>query len=155
MGVRAADAAHREPHARRRGAFAERDRGVLAASIGMVDHADGRLTLRDRHVARLLHQFGPHVGRHRPSHDPAAEHIEYDREIQKPRQGRDIRDVRHPELIGGVGREVALDQVGHRRGALVLHSRLHLLLARADAGGAGCRHQPRDAFSTDTHAVLT
>src|SRR5262245_32781149 len=51
---------------------------------------------------------------HRPADDPPTARVEDDREIEKPGPGRDIRDIRDPEMIGSGGREIALDEV--RRG---------------------------------------
>ena len=50
--------------------------------------------------------------RHRPTDDATAVDIEDDGKIEKAHPCRDIRDVRHPQLIRGGSREVALDEVG-------------------------------------------
>ena len=62
-----------------------------------------RSPLPERHVQRLEHEFGPQMVLHRPPHDAATVDVDHHREIQEARPGRDVRDVRHPELIGGRG----------------------------------------------------
>src|SRR5579862_2075387 len=83
--VRIAHAAHRWSHTHVPAPLPERDRRVLAALIGMVNHID-RSALRERHVERLEHELGPQVRRHRPTDDPAAPRIEDDGEVEKPAQ---------------------------------------------------------------------
>ena len=68
-----------------------------------------------RHVQRVEDQFGAQMVGHRPPHHPAAEHIEYDGQVQESRRGRDVGDVGHPQSVRGLGHEATLDQV--RRGA--------------------------------------
>ena len=51
---------------------------------------------------------------HRPAHHAATEGIHYDRQVQQPRPGRDVRDVGNPQAIGCTDHEVTLHQIGHR-----------------------------------------
>jgi hypothetical protein len=110
-----ADSAHRRPHPSLRTALAEGERGVLAALVGMMDHA-GCAPLRERHVQRLEHQLGAQVSLHGPANDASAERVEDHGEIEKAGPGRDVGDVGDPQPIGRRGAEVALDQVGPRAG---------------------------------------
>ena len=48
---------------------------------------------------RLDHQRGTKMPRHRPAHDPTAEHVENDGQIQEARQRRDVGDVGDPEPV--------------------------------------------------------
>src|ERR1700733_13735867 len=76
--------------------FAEGERGVLAALVGVMNHL-GRTALPQCHVERLEHQLGAQIGLHRPAHDAPTEHIEHYCEIEKPRPSGDIRDIGDPQ----------------------------------------------------------
>ena len=60
----------------------------------------GDLDLQSIGLVTDWHPFagGFQVG-HRPPHHPAAEHIEYDGQIQESRRGRDVGDVGHPQPV--------------------------------------------------------
>src|SRR5580698_11299911 len=79
-----ADRTHRRPHSGLAATFAEGERGVLAALVGVMNHL-GRTALPQCHVERLEHQLGAQIGLHRPAHDAPTEHIEHYCEIEKPR----------------------------------------------------------------------
>ena len=49
---------------------------------------------------------------HGPADHAPAPGIEHDGQEQEPRPGRDVGDVGDPELIGTLGNEVALDEIG-------------------------------------------
>src|SRR5258706_5486072 len=78
-GSGVADRAHRGPHAGVLATPAERERGVLAALITVVDDI-ARPTLADRHVEGVQHQFGAQMVGHRPADDLAAPGVEHHRE---------------------------------------------------------------------------
>src|SRR5579875_1544446 len=65
-----AHGSHRRPHSGLLAALAEGERNVLAALVGMMDHA-GRASLPERHVERIWRQLGAQMGLHRPAHDTA------------------------------------------------------------------------------------
>ena len=109
--VGVADRPHRGAHARLPTSLAELDRGILRALIRMVDHA-ARPPLLERHVEGVEHDLPVQGARHRPAHDPTAERIEHDRQIEEASPGRNIRDIGHPKHIGLVRREVAVDEIG-------------------------------------------
>ena len=69
-----------------------------------------------RHGERLLHQFGAQMGLHCPPHDPAAPGVQNHGHVQPARLGADVGEVRHPELIRSLGREVPVHQVRCRAG---------------------------------------
>ena len=89
-------------------------------------------------------------GRHRPADDPAAEGIEHDRQIEEAGPGRNVRDISHPQHIGPIRGEVAVDEIG-RLTRPIPHGRGDEL-ATADAGEAGVPHQPGNTFATDADA---
>ena len=84
----------RPPH----GSAAERDRGILRALVGVVDHVP-RPPRHQRHVQRIEHELRGECGGHRPADDPPAEGIEHDGEIEKARPRRNVGDVGDPQPI--------------------------------------------------------
>ena len=99
------------------------------------------LPVRDRHRQRTLHQFGPHVRRHRPADDAAAPGIEHDREVQPAIPSAHLGDVGDPQLVGPVGREVAVHQVRRGPGLRVLLRRRRLEAPPRHAMNAQIPHQ--------------
>jgi hypothetical protein len=108
-----AHAAHRRPDARLAAAQTERDRGVLAAVVAVMDHGL-RAALCDRHVQRIEDQLGPQMRRHGPPDDLPTPRTEHDREEQEPCPRRDVGDVGDPELIRTGRYEDPLDEIGRR-----------------------------------------
>ena len=78
--------------------------------VRVVDHLL-RLPPYHRHGERLLDQFGPQMGLHRPAHDQAAPGVQDHGHIQPARLRADIGEIRHPELIRSRSREVPVHQV--------------------------------------------
>ena len=118
----------------------------------MVD--DGvRSALLDGHVEGIEHELGAQVPGHRPAHDPAAEHVEDDGQVQESRQGRHVGDVSHPQPVRGVGVELALHQVRHRAGLGVAACGARPL-APAHAGQARLAHHPSHPLAAHRRALL-
>ena len=91
---------------------------------------------------------------HRPPHHPAAEHIEYDGQVQESRRGRDVGDVGHPQSVRGFGHEATLDQV--RRGAgLGVTTRGARPLATAHPGQACLTHLSTFGRQENRHSRAT
>ena len=78
-----------------------------------------RQALDDGHIQRGQHELRPQVCGHGPSHHAAAPDVEDDREVEKPRPGGHVRDVGHPEPVGALRLEVALDEIGRGLGRRV------------------------------------
>jgi hypothetical protein len=55
------------------------------------------------------------VAGHRPAHDVLAPGVDHHGEVEEARGGRHEGDVTYSELVGGLGREVAVHEIG--RGA--------------------------------------
>src|SRR6185437_16642961 len=66
----------------------------------------------DRVLEGVEHEFGAHVGGGAPAHDPAAEHVDDEGDVDGPRPGRHVGEVGDPELVGSGRGEVPVDQVG-------------------------------------------
>jgi Protein of unknown function DUF86 len=96
---------------------------------------------------------GADMGPHRPADHAPAEGVEDDGQEQEPGQGRDVREVGEPELVGRLGLEVALDQVGHRLGLVCPHGGPQRSAPMA-ALDAGLPHQSRHPFARAADALL-
>src|SRR3990172_2721081 len=150
--VRIADRAHRGHDVHLLAALAERVAGVLAAMIAVM-HDRLRPTLRKRRVERGEYQLGAQMGFHRPADHLARPYIEHHCEIQEAGPGRDVGDIRHPQLIGTVGLELAIDQVtGHGVGR-VADRRAHEALWHHAAQARGA-HEARHALLADEDAMI-
>jgi len=119
--------------------------------IRMVDHAI-RPSLPERHGEGIEHHLRVQGGRHRPADDPTAEGIEHDRQIEEAGPCRNIRDISHPQHIGPIRCEVAIDQIG-RLTRPIPHGR-DGALATAYPGQAGVPHQPGNTLATDANSDL-
>ena len=82
----------------------------------------GIAALSQRHVQGPKYQFGANMVGHRPSHHPAAEHVEHYRQIHEPRQGRHLGDIGHLDAVRRLGLELAFDPV-RRRTITRVHAR--------------------------------
>ena len=82
-------------------------------TVGMMNDPVGA-ALSDGHVQRREHQLGAQMRGHRPSHHPAAEHIEHDGQIHEPRPSRYVGDVGHPKPIRRLSVELTFDPVRRR-----------------------------------------
>src|SRR5438552_7766265 len=97
--VGVAHRAHRGPDAGLATAEPEGDRRVLAALVRVMDDVRGPALL-DGHVQRRQDELGSEMGLHRPTDYAPTPRVDNNGEVQKPRPGRNIRDVRHPQPIG-------------------------------------------------------
>jgi hypothetical protein len=88
-------------------AFADGQRRVLAAVIGMVDHAGGRPPVPHRHLQGCHDQLRAQVCGHGPPDPAPADHIADHCQIEEALPGRHIRTIGYPEPIGGRGGERA------------------------------------------------
>src|SRR4051812_13511500 len=83
--------------------------------------------------------------------DSAAPELDDDGEEEGARPGREIGDVRHPEVVGPVGLELALHEV--RRDGCAVGCGRHAKLPARDAGNTGLAHQTRDVTDADPASV--
>jgi hypothetical protein len=106
-----------------------------------------------RVLQRAQHQLdiGPVAGL--PADDPPRERIPDTGQPQRPLPGSDPRDVGHPQPVGRLRLEVAVHQVGRRRGLRVLAGRTTPALAQERALQAGLAQQPRHPLAGGPHAV--
>jgi len=105
----------------------------------------------DRHRDGVADQPGLAVDVHAPADDPAAEHVEHDRQVEPADHGGDVGDVGDPLLVRSGRGEVSVEQVGRRHrgrgrlGEVPPGAAVHALPAVGP-------HDPRHPFPSDVHA---
>jgi hypothetical protein len=116
-----------------------------------MDDTDG-FALSDRHVEGIGYDAGVQRTRHRPANDAAAEDVEHDGEIEEAGPRWNVGDIGHPQAVGRLSDEVALDEIGCRaripiadRGrneAPAMHAEESVLV-----------HEPSDALSPNADSM--
>ena len=86
--------------------------GVLTTAVGVVDQVGCWTALDHGHAQSCQRQLCAQVVSHGPAHHPSRGAVQEDGQVEPPLPGADVGDVAHPELVGIVGCEVALDQIG-------------------------------------------
>jgi hypothetical protein len=123
---------------------------ALAAVIGMVHQAGGRLALADGHIEGVQDQFGAQVVGHRPAHDPAGEAVQHHGQVQPALVGALLGDIGHPQPIRCRWGEPPPDQVRGWGGSRVAAGQ-PVPTASVDADDASRAHQPGHPLATDPH----
>ena len=92
--------------------------GILATAIRVKDHPPSGLGALTRHSQGLLYQRFGEIRLHRPADNLSRKQIHDDTQIQPPLVRPDIRDIRHPGLVGKGRVEILRQQIGRhpRRG---------------------------------------
>jgi len=100
------------------------------------------------------HQICPHGRVSAPTHDAPGEHVDHERHVHDAAPRGDVREVRHPELVGALRRELPLHEVlrTRRRG---VGARGDRALPAHDAAKPGVPHEARDRAPGDGHALTT
>src|SRR5271165_2121944 len=111
----------------------------------MMDDAIGFATI-DRHVERFQNEFGAQMIGHRPADDAPAVSVKHDREIQEACPGRDVGDVGNPELVGPLGGELPIDEIG-RWPCIAIANRCRRRFAPRSSVNTTFSHQPRNTLS--------
>lgn len=88
--------------------------GVLGGVVD--DLAAGRAALLDGHADGVEDQFGAQVVGHGPADDAPGVGVGDHREVEKALPGAQIADVGDPQPVRSSCAELALHQVGGRRG---------------------------------------
>ena len=106
----------------------------------------------ERHAQRVEDEIGAHVAGELPAHHAAREDVDDEAEEHHALPAAQVSEVRDPQLIGPLGAEVALDEIGRtvgRRVGLGGAPRLASALGALDAVGA---HQPLNVVTPDRFA---
>jgi hypothetical protein len=113
--VAVADRAHRAADACGLTALAEKERGLVAAVIRVVDEPVPWSPVPDGHLQRSDDELGAPMIRHGPPHDAPAERIEDESQVEEPvALCRHVGDVGDPQLIGRARHNCALNQIWRR-----------------------------------------
>jgi hypothetical protein len=126
------------------------NRQVLPPAIAVMHQPLRRLDRArvERVLQRIEGQVTPERAGRAPAYDPAREHIDHERHVDKPAPGCHVGEVRHPQLIGACRRELARDQI--RPGGRRVRNRRYLELpAPHRAPEPVLAHQPRPGAAGD------
>ncbi|EAA20200.1 hypothetical protein, partial [Plasmodium yoelii yoelii] len=132
------------------------DGDVLRASVAVVNQGIGAFRLPG--VQGLLQCVQDEVGPHRmtdpPAHNAPGKHVNHEGHIQPALPGRDVGEVRHPQLIGTIHLELPVDPIQRARDGVVGHRGAHHL-ATPHTGQPQPLHQALDRATgdLDTFAV--
>lgn len=91
----------------------------LDAAIAVVDQIFEPGASMDRLLERVQRQVASKRSGHSPSDDPPREHVRHEGHVDEARPGRDVRDVRDPELVRARGLEAAPDQISRPSSRLI------------------------------------
>jgi hypothetical protein len=111
------------------------------------------LAAPQRVLQRAQHQLGVGPVRRLPAHHPPGERVAHAGQPQSALPGGDARDVGHPQPVGRVGVEVAVDQIRCRCGRRVAAGAAAAALAHERALQAGLAHQPLHPLAADPDAL--
>ncbi len=101
-------------------AVALADRGVLAASVAVMNHvAAGQITPPDRHLQGVEDEVGAEVVGDLPADDGSAVDVEDEGDVHPSLPGRGVGDVGQPQLVGPGRHEAAIDQIRRAKRAVV------------------------------------
>ncbi len=92
---------------------------------------------------------------HRPADDFSGEQIEDHGQVEPALAGRDVGDIRQPDLIGLLGHEIPIQQVGRDRQGMLAVGRAHAIAARRVSPDAMPAHHPLDPLAADGLALGT
>jgi len=127
--------------------------GVLAAAIGMMDEARSRAAPLDCHDERGDSEFGTHVLAHGPANHLAGEQVEDHGQVEPALAGRNVGDIRQPDLIGPVCDTILLEQVCRHWQAMLAVGRAHAIAARPPRPDTVLAHDPFDPLAADGLAL--
>src|SRR5262245_4776801 len=133
---------------------AELGGGVLHAAVRVMDQTDCRCTLADGHAQRVDDDLRMQRRGHRPADDPSREEVHRRREVEPALVGRDVGDVRDPDLVRRTGAEVLVEAVRRDRVAVLAVRRLDSESPLRLRAQPCFPHQPRDAVVATRLASL-
>ena len=150
--VALAAAAHAALHPGRPQLALVRKARVLAAAIGVMQHAALRSSIAKRHRQRTVDELGAHVRLHRPADDAARPEIHHDREVEPAFVRAHVGDVGRPDLIALTDIEASVELiVGDRE--IMRGFRRPSETLRKHRFEALCTHQALDALATEAVAT--
>ena len=131
----------------------ERLTGVLAPSIGVMQHGVGRAPPPDRHHQRIGDQLRGHRCTHRPPDHPSREEIDDRGDIEPAFGGPEIGEVGHPFAVRRGGVERPIEHI-RRDGVRRPHAGVRWHPSPSGAGTqGGLPHQPLNAMQATSEAL--
>jgi hypothetical protein len=121
----------------------------------MVDQTRPRATALDGHGQGGDCEFGAHMIAHRPADHFPGEQVEDHGQVQPALTSRNVGDIRQPDLIRLLGREIAIEQVFRHRQRMIAIGRAHTIAPRRVSPDAMSAHHPLDPFTADILALGT
>jgi len=97
----------------------------------MMDEAGSRASPLDCHDERGDGEFGTHVFAHGPANHLAGEQVEDHGQVEPALAGRNVGDIRQPDLIGPLRDKILLEQVCCYRQAMLAVGCAHAIAARS------------------------
>ena len=119
----------------------------------MMDEACSRAASLDCHDERGDGEFGTHVPTHSPANHLAGEQVEDHGQVEPALAGRNVGDIRQPDLIGPVCDNILLEQVCRHRQAMLAVGCAHAIAARGPSPEAVLAHDPFDPLAADGLAL--
>src|SRR5690625_4557146 len=123
-----------------RQAFAVTDSQVLTAAVRVMGQTIG-LPGVQRLIEGVQHEVGAQVSGYSPADYAPCERVDDESCVNEPASGADVRQVRHPQGVGLLSREVTVHQV-HRAISSLVRNRGDLLAAPGHALQASSSHEP-------------
>jgi len=107
----------------------------------------------DCHDERGDGEFGTHVLAHGPANHLAGEQVEDHGQVKPALAGRNVGDIRQPDLIGPVRDKILLEQVCRHRQAMLAVGCAHAIAARRPRPDTVLAHDPFDPLAADGLAL--
>lgn len=127
---------------------------ALRPAVAVMDQAT--IMLRLARIERLFQCIKDEVGSHRradaPTHDASGKHVDDKGHVQPALPGRDVGEVRDPQLVRALGPELPIDPVQRAKGLAVADRRAHPLVP-PHASQPLLAHQPFHRAPRHRHAL--
>src|SRR5579871_1221221 len=104
-------------------------------------------------LQRVERKVAPQRRRHAPTDDAAREHVDDEGDVHEAGPGGDVREVRHPKLVGATRRKRTLDEIGRAQRGLVGDRRHFERATPHRAAQPHLTHQPLDGAARDREAL--
>jgi len=114
-----------------------------------MDEARSRAAPLDCHDERGDGEFGTHMLAHGPANHLAGEQVEDHGKVEPALAGRNVGDVRQPNLIGPVHDKILLEQVCRHRQAMLAVGCADAIAARSPRLDTVLAHDPFDPLAAD------
>jgi hypothetical protein len=115
----------------------------------MMDEARYRAPPLDCHDERGDGEFGTHVLAHRPTNHLAGAQVEDHGQVEPALAGRNVGDIRQPDLIGPVRDKILLKQICRHWQAMLAVGCAHAIAARRACPDTVLAYDPFDPLAAD------